>query len=267
MSDVTRHCTSPPAAGPGFTLLESLVSVSVIAMLIALLGPMMADLHKRVRVLDCQGQLREQNLGLLNLAMAENGRLPFGPVENGGWVGDIDRGSPSELYDAARPERGLRSRDGWYGLGVLWRAGMIDDAHVFFCPARTAVGRGYRHAWPRAFEGHQPADGKTRIHTSYAYRGGMESQAGTPLGPVSLGRDPAVTPIHADDPTLGAQWHPEGYNVGHLDGSIRLYTFDTPPVPDFRVHEMWRKIAGKSRITDLEPAERHDLFPGPHTNR
>ncbi|HUY91549.1 MAG TPA: DUF1559 domain-containing protein [Pirellulales bacterium] len=79
------------SARRGVTLLEMLVVISIIGMLMSLLLPAVQQAREAGRRTQCQNNLKQQSLAVLNLESA-TGRLPTGGW-GAWWIGDPDRGS------------------------------------------------------------------------------------------------------------------------------------------------------------------------------
>jgi prepilin-type processing-associated H-X9-DG protein len=139
---------------------------------------------------------------------------------------------------------GLSSQDGWYGFGLLWKYGYVENGKVYYCPAADKKGGvGHNQAWPRAFDDDRnPADGKSRIFSTYVYRGGLSSQTGTSNGPLSINRNSGALATFADNPCSGNMWHEKKYNVAFLDGHIESFTFDNSVVPAGHLQDFWQAI-------------------------
>lgn len=78
----------------GFTLVELLVVISILAVLMALLLPAVQSARESARSLHCKNTLKQLSLAALNLE-ALHGRLP-GDGWGWRWVGDGDRGFGAE---------------------------------------------------------------------------------------------------------------------------------------------------------------------------
>jgi prepilin-type N-terminal cleavage/methylation domain-containing protein len=84
------------SAEAGFTLVELLVSVTVIALLIALLLPSLARARKHAREVVCAANLRSWGQAFYSYADSHNGTLPH--------ADDRARNRPADAYDPAHPE-------------------------------------------------------------------------------------------------------------------------------------------------------------------
>ena len=73
---------SSPAAKQGFTLVELLVVIAIIAVLAALLLPVLAKAKSSARKITCIGSLKQINLGMHMYADDSGGKLPKLPVPN-----------------------------------------------------------------------------------------------------------------------------------------------------------------------------------------
>ncbi len=229
----------------GFSLVELLVTVGIISIVVGIAVPSMVHVREQARVVNCRASLRGLVAAIPMYAISNGGWLPPGPIERSLASDDPDYGSPIEPFNNNwRVDNGLSSQDGWYGFGLLWKGGYVDDGLVYYCPsAQSRGGIGHNQAWPRSFDDDRnPSDGKSTVFSTYAYRGGLSSQAGKPDGPLNINRNPGTLAVFADDPCSGNMWHEKKYNVAFLDCHVESFAFDEPVVADGHIQTLWQAI-------------------------
>ncbi len=246
---MTQTGTVRPTRGRGgssaFTLVELLIVMAIISLLVSLILPSLKRSRDQAGLLQCKANLRGLSRAGAIYQTLYRDWLPPGPVERAYWPGDPDRGTPNEVYDRSRMMSPLlSSREGWYGMGLLWKETCLDDGETYFCPqADRRGGVSHAQAWPRSFTPtRNPGDGTLRVLVTYVYRGGLASQVGRGDGTIRAGDHPATLGLFADDPAYGRLWHEGGYNVAFLDGHVRFRRFDAPPVARGDVRELWRAM-------------------------
>jgi len=217
--------------GHGFTLIELLVVIAIIAILAALVMPVIGTSLRQAEIASCTSNLRQ--VGSAIVAYAKDFRLILPPALS--WPAcQVPQYAPSGGQIDAWPGR---TGNLLYGLYPKY----VGDMNVFLCPAAemTWDDEGYPPVWP---------DGYTRAETgqgSYMYignfpdhlvRAGLGWLPGTPARPRKLTNNPKL-PLMMDyfvvlypggDPWAGyftnhvagkkAMW---GVNVLYLDGSVK----------------------------------------------
>jgi prepilin-type N-terminal cleavage/methylation domain-containing protein len=218
----------------GFTLIELVVVMAVVTATVMMAAPAMNEVSRRSRRLSCQTQLGALATGLAGVAADCGGRLPAGPIERTFSAG------PHELYRAIADRR-LAPVDGWFGMGLTWRLGYVSAGRSFYCPQAPRHGDvAFGQAWPTAFDDQRnPADGKWKIYSSYAYRGGLPGASDAAWAPVNLYRDGASAVVLADNPMDGRMWHEGGYNLAAADGSVRFQQTRSAILPDGYLPGFW----------------------------
>lgn len=123
----------------GFTLIDVLVSIAVIAVLIGILLPSLASVNETARRVVCQSNIRQVGLGLIMYADDNKGMLPStvflpSPDSMAARGGPADR--PQEMVTVRLSEADLpRVGSSWDGLGYLFSQGYVSAPKVFYCPS------------------------------------------------------------------------------------------------------------------------------------
>jgi len=109
----------------GFTLIEILVVVAIIALLIAILLPSLARAKAMGRMVQCQSNLRQVSVGFCTYALGDNkGRLPGTTFDKyADWLGRRNKPPFSATWGA-----GLEPED-----GVIWKH-MGKQKLAYMCP-------------------------------------------------------------------------------------------------------------------------------------
>ena len=165
----------------GFTLVELLVVIGIIAILISLLLPTLSKARESAKRTQCLSNLRQIAILLNMYANVNNQKVPLGTV-SGGTVGrDV---AEANGYSITRPCGGSTTVDGktygadadapglrYVGLGLLFKAGLVKEdiaggsGTIFFCPSHQGdIYHGFdaiNNKWP-------PAKGEVRC--SYSSR-------------------------------------------------------------------------------------------------
>jgi prepilin-type processing-associated H-X9-DG protein/prepilin-type N-terminal cleavage/methylation domain-containing protein len=118
----------------GFTLIETLIVITIIVVLAAIMMPVAKGFRDRAKASVCTQNLRQIGVGLLSYISENNGRFPDG-IADVSWFGGI---STSRCwYDAAAENMGRPY--------VIYHKGDPLPA-AFGCPA--GHGKAYEPAWP-----------------------------------------------------------------------------------------------------------------------
>jgi len=139
-----RQASRSPSGRRGFTLVELLVVIAIIGILVALLLPAVQAARESARRSQCQNQLRQLALGVLNYESA-NGSYPPGGVTDGPCCGTPSKGSwpiyilPQveeqalyDLYDFDDDNEALRDQD---GDGLVNSVVRETDVPLHNCPS------------------------------------------------------------------------------------------------------------------------------------
>jgi len=216
----------------GFTLIELLVVVSIIALLVSILLPSLKKARQLAKLTICKTNQKHVLTAIHVYAADNNAQAPQG-------FGAMGAVSGEDYYSSACDNRGTTFMYYYHrpvGLGLLHSSGVVEDGHVFYCPAlKPALIFGYTNWWKGwNVDG---GTGRTRkLYTScnYFYRyalGAAETgiigynSRGDPIRSYpadldSLTRDQPVALWEAWINTRLNQYHREGYNVGCYDGAV-----------------------------------------------
>jgi len=146
---------SPHPSRTGFTLIDLLVSLTVIAVLIALMLPSISSVRELTRRVVCASNTRQHGLGLLMYSDDYSGARPPSLFE--AKPGSVPA---PHLMMIARTDRPSM----WDGLGYLYVQGYLNAPQVFYCPSHTG------DSPYSAFASEWPSDTGTLV-TNYQYRG------------------------------------------------------------------------------------------------
>lgn len=211
------------ARAHGFTLVDVLVSVSVIAVLTAIMLPALSAVTKEVQRVQCASNMRQLSIGLQAYAYDFDGMLPDSifsghSINNGmGSRNQDDEPQPQftpEDTIVIRPEIVTRSGTNarWDGIGNLFGDHYITAPEVFYCPAHTG-----EHPLSRYEQVFSNSTGK--IVSNYQYRVQAARQRLS-----FLSSD--FTLIANGLRTKSDYSHIVGNNMGKADGSVSW--FDDP---------------------------------------
>jgi prepilin-type N-terminal cleavage/methylation domain-containing protein/prepilin-type processing-associated H-X9-DG protein len=122
-----RARSSPPR---GFTLIELLVVIAIVAILAALLLPVLASANERGKGTACLSNLRQIGLAIRSYADDSSGDIPFGPKAP-------PFTSPFDLYPSTGAPTSLISLSSGppVALGLLLQSYVASQPKVLFCPS------------------------------------------------------------------------------------------------------------------------------------
>ncbi len=207
----------------GFTLLQLLIVVTIIAMLVAIILPALRRAREAANRSYCVNNLRQLSAAIELYSYDFEGKVPVGhkgiAEEDGYEIGEVGD-NPGDPYR-------------WYALGRLYYSGELTMKGTFFCRSETQL---------KAQEAGQPADwnsGTGNIRAGYSVRpwgpqgefstvGWTEQEAAAGSAPSWL---PPLSQLQASrramlcdsfsslNDVLGR--HQDGLNVLYSDGSVR----------------------------------------------
>lgn len=198
----------------GFTLVEVLVSMSVIAVLVGLMLPSLTNVRETSNRVVCSSNVRQVGLGLAMYCDDNKGFLPssvflsdFESSQfslNGSQMMIVKLADPAS-YNATQP---------WDGLGRLYSADYLLAPKVFYCPSHRGEHPYQKYA--AAWSGESVADD---VYSNYHFRGEG------PDGVRQIERiDPQTSALVTDGLRSVTDYnHKVGSNVLYADLSVRWY--------------------------------------------
>lgn len=193
----------------GFTLIDILVSLSVIAVLLTLLMPSLGLVRETTRRVVCASNVRQLGLGVAMYAEDFHGDIPpsvFFPAPGQG----INRMQQTVTVRVAA------AQPFWDGLGLLYSASYLDAPGVYYCPSHAGDYRlqTYAPVWAD-----RECLNAGEVVCNFQYRAsGPQGERLTPFGSPSLA-------IITDGMRTAAEYsHKVGSNVLSLDLHVAWVT-------------------------------------------
>lgn len=144
-----------PASDRAFTLIELLVSVAIIAILIAILLPVLGRTKDSALQVKCLNNLRQIHTALVNYAYEHDDHFPT-QDDIGGWPYRVAPGKTSGIFSRDLPET--------YGLAALLDQGdyLPADSDFWVCTAHPLEQQAYGNTY--AYHGESPRNRKSVDH-------------------------------------------------------------------------------------------------------
>jgi prepilin-type N-terminal cleavage/methylation domain-containing protein len=117
----SQHRDVRPAHRRGFTLVELLVVIGIIAVLIGILLPALNRARTQAAVVNCSSNLRQIGVGIVNYCVNNRDQLPAWCYTSG------DNFQPESCYQ-------VKNGNNEFGFALLYRQKFIPDPRTFYCP-------------------------------------------------------------------------------------------------------------------------------------
>lgn len=236
----------------GFSLIDLLVSMAVIAVLLAMVAPALSRVRETTRKVICSSNARQLGLGVAMYADMNRGWVP--PSVFPAKMGIEGQSQPQDMQ-IVRLETNINA---WDGLGVLYSEEFTPAAGVFYCPSHFGQHplRRYDDEW----------SGRVGLIVSnYHYRALDRS------GYAKLDRvDPSTSLVTDGLQTLVDYNHQVGCNVLRADLGVGWFADEQGVVAKLlprsvddgraadRVEAAWKAI-DRSEIEPADPEELEEI--------
>jgi prepilin-type N-terminal cleavage/methylation domain-containing protein len=152
-----------------FTLIEVLVVVAIIALLVAILIPSLSRAREQARKTVCASNMHQTLLALINYAQVGKGRLPHNennPVSAREIVGAPEN---NRYFHIDRARQAFLDPNCFTNLGHLWRAKLIKEGQILYCPSETVAFYMYESYVPFPTRNELTMPGHLYVRVSYNY--------------------------------------------------------------------------------------------------
>jgi len=249
--------------GSGFTLIEVLVVIAIIALLVAILLPSLSRVRDQAKRTVCASNQHQLMLAVQMYASANRGMAPY----------TLDFWNASLTWIVYNDFANTEPR-GFLNLGLLYAGRQIRDPKVYYCPAMTQFPHVYPAGW---FDFRAGEGGGEQKATSYMYALGGQidrypkgERTNTRLE--DLKREAIVTGMFLakrDKHQRDSVWmHRGGMNAGFADGSVQFFKVKPQVIAwaaklsaagdidsnDYFTYCFFRMLSGDSRWVDAFPS-------------
>lgn len=236
-------------AARGFSLIDTLVTISVVALLIAILLPSLSGAREAARRVVCASNVRQLGIGIQMFADDHDGKLPDSMYVSlaAGMNGDT---SAQQQMMTLRAPNSDSNEQKWDGLGVLYATDYLVAPKLFYCPSHHGD-HGF-NVYSRVFNGY-----RERVVGNYHFRG---------IGPNGERTLTAIEPSESVLVTDGMRAlsdynHKSGTNyltadlavdfIQDLNGEFRrLFAKNEMEVGDHKVRRQWDWLDVASGVAD-----------------
>lgn len=147
----------------GFSLIDTLVTISVVVLLIAILLPSLSGAREAARRVVCASNVRQLGIGIQMFADDHEGKLPKSIYVSMAMGMDGDSSASQQMMTLRAPNNDSNDQI-WDGLGVLYAAEYLVAPKLFYCPSHHGDHTFNRYS--RIFNGV-----RERVVSNYHFRG------------------------------------------------------------------------------------------------
>jgi prepilin-type N-terminal cleavage/methylation domain-containing protein/prepilin-type processing-associated H-X9-DG protein len=122
-------CLRRSTSQTGFTLVELLVVITIIALLVAILLPSLAKVRTQGRRAQCLSNLRQIGVAISTYALSNNGFIPYGPAQAPPFTASNFYPCPGTITSLLSLQSGAP-----VGLGLMIENQLANCKRVLFCP-------------------------------------------------------------------------------------------------------------------------------------
>ncbi len=227
----------------GFTIIELLVTIAIVAILMSIMMPGFRAARESANRIQCSSNLRQIGLAIYLYAFQNGDHLPETIFDNDGSAKQSEMMALTTGSMSDSPSSGQ-----WDGLGLLIGDGnnFLDNAHCLFCPCHHG-----NHDFQQLNANAKSCP--TRIYSNYHFIGDTDRSTDQPRLLYDEADNPLVVDGMREESDINHLW---GTNTLRGDGSVRFWsdhamrlrnimssaTVDNPP-SESAYNELWKSFA------------------------
>lgn len=186
----------------GFTLIDVLVTLAVMAILMSLLLPSLSGVRETARQVICRSNVRQLGIGVTQFAGENVDKLPYSSMQASG--------KPFETMYLR-----IDVTSAWDGLGILYIEEFMPAPLIFYCPSHHGT-----HPYLNYADSWATITGDIVGNYQYRGRGPITNQPNAPTTDRLSALAPGITLIVDGLRSVGDFNHEIGANVFRADSSV-----------------------------------------------
>ncbi len=218
--------------GTGFTLVELLVVIGIIALLISILLPALNKARAAANRTACLSNIRQLAVGTHMYAQEYRGWLMPTKQQNARWNEYWDTHQFYYFDFGTQGDQALLGPDGGIaGLGHLYKTGILRDGRLFYCPVQLSTNLTLDAYEPWLTPQPHPSQGAV-VRVGYYFNPHTTDRSGKRTNSVPQPRvytrlsqmknDKVLLVEVLNSQSLTAHHNPDGWSVAFADGSARF---------------------------------------------